>query len=675
MSRSLLFCAVFFLLSIVSYSQEPPIEWGEIPKEDLLMKTFPGDSNATAVVLCDYGVTKMDNDLNLKYERLLRIKILNEKGYKWGTHSISLYTEDNYEDLDDLEAVTYSLDEDGEIVENELDDDNIFEEEVTDERTRYKFTMPALSPGCIIEIRYSIIASSWYFIRDWTFQWEEPVRWSEYRVVMPRTIAYAFVSMGYEPWDIKENTEVTQAFMGNAAASLGGNLVKCNQYRWVVKNIKALRDVPYITTLSDYQNRVEAQLAGYAYRGVGMKRVLQDWNALVKELMDNSSFYDRIEETGDVQDLTTEITKGMTTPKEKLEAIYKWITGSIVWTGEQRVFSENDADDVIEYKKGNSADIAFLLLSMLKSAGIEGDPVILSTRGNGKIQDLYPIVSQFNLTIARVKIGSDIYYIDATDELRPLDELPKKILNVRGLVIKSGKPEWVTISAKDADDVKAVVNMNIADDGSLSSDIEVVYGKYSSLSIRRDLEDESETDLAKDLFDTEESGFTIDSIQVSDKDDINLPVKIKAWLSSPEYIQSAGDMMYLNPVIFHRLKDNPFKAGKRQFPVDYSYPSSETVVTNIRIPSSMELKEEYPSRSFRVSSNISYKRNSKSSDQEMQIISKFDIKKSVVSSRDYSRLKDFYSRLVSTEADMVVLGTRAAAGEPNTVGMQSESEK
>ncbi len=674
MSRSLITLLILLTMFGIAKAQEPPIEWGEVPMEDLLMTTFPGDSNASAVILCDYGVSKLDNDINIEYTRLLRIKILNEKGYEYGTHSISLYTEDDDEYLDDLEAVTYKLDQDGEITEYELDDDNIFEEEISETRTNYKFTMPALSPGCIIDIKYSIIENNLTFLRDWTFQWEEPVVWSEYRVIIPQIISYAFVSMGYEPWAIKENTEVTQAFMGNAAAYLGGNIVKCSQYRWVVKNIPALRDVPYITTLSDYQNKVQAQLAGYAVRGVGIKKVLQDWSTVVKELLDNKYFGHAIDVTGDVEDLTKEITKGLTNPREKLEAIYNWITRSIVWDGRQRVFSDNDVDDVLEYKKGNSADITFLLLSMLKSAGIEGDPMILSTRGNGKIQDLYPIISQFNLTIARVKIGSETFLIDATDPLRPPGQVPQKILNVRALAVKKGPLQWQDILTDVTDDRKGIVNVFIYEDGTLTADAEVRYGVYQSLSLRNDLKDENETDLAKSLFDTESSGLNIDSVQISNKEEINSPLVVKAWFSSSGYIQHGGDMMYFNPILVNRTKDNPFKSEKREFPIDYSYPRNETLVTNIHFPASLELKDKFEFKNFGTG-DFHYKRDSDETDDGIQIVSYFSIKKPQIVSLHYKRLKEFYSHKISSDSEMMVLGPKAADNEIKAAGLKESGNQ
>lgn len=645
---------LIFLSSGFSFSQEPKIEWGKVPLEDLQMTSFPDDSNATAVILYDYGESKFNGDLDIVFQRYLRIKILNKKGYRLGTQSITLFTYDHTEMLSDLDAVTYSLDENNEIVKTELDNSDVFEEEPADKYTSYKFTMPALKPGCVIDIRYKIISTSIYFLQDWIFQWDEPVIWSEYKAIIPQAIIYAFVTSGFEPWYIQNIIQVQQVFRGKANGYLGANPVECNQYRWVVHRARALRDEPYITTISDYENRLQSQLASYSFLNFGTKRVLEDWKTVLKTLLDLNSFEDKIEVTGDVEDLTSEITKGLTTPEEKLDTIYSWITKSIVWNKEQRVFADQDVDDVIEYKKGNSAEITFLLLSMLKSAGIDGDPVILSTRGNGKIQDLYPIVSQFNLTIARVVIGSRTYYIDATNPLRPLGVMPEKILNVKGLVVKPGEPQWVFLSSPEADSEKTIVNLTLNDDGSLTSEIETAYGKYQSLSIRKKLNDESETELVKDLLKTKSQGLDIDSVKIFNKEDINSPLIMKAWISSTEYSQQGGDRLYLNPNLVHRIADNPFKDREREFPVDYAYPSTETIVTNIKIPKDYELNEKYDDKHYVISNKLSYKRVAQVTGSHVQIICRIDIRESRIKPSYYKRLKYFYSEMIAAESEMLV---------------------
>jgi transglutaminase-like putative cysteine protease len=659
MNRFFTVSGLLFAVGTILFAQQPPVKWEEIPLSELQMTSFEKDPDASAVILCDYGESKFDDDLNIVYARHLRIKILNENGYEWGTHSISLYTGDSIERLDELEGITYHLNENGEIIQSELDSDDIFKEKVTDNRTKYKFTMPALKPGCIVDIHYRIITNSISYMRDWTFQRSEPVVWSEYRIISPMSIAYATVISGNEPWEVMDETETQQIFRGRAASILGKDLVKCRLQRYAVKNIPALRNEPYITTLNDYANKLSVQLSGYAFPGRGKTQVLQDWKTLANRLLEINSFGKSIDVTGDVKSLTAEVTKGLTSPEEKMIAIYNWIARSVVYNEVESIFSDSDVDDVIELKKGNVADVAFLLLSMLKSAGIQGDPVILSTRSNGKIQELYPIYSQFNYVIARAYAGSKTYLLDATDPYRPYDILPPDILNVRALVVKENKPEWIFISAVKENLHKTLINASIEADGSVKAEIEDLYGEYRSLSLRRSKEGKSEMDIAAEIYNPESSGFIIDSVKISAMDSLNLPLKVKISVSSDHYSQPGGEFIYFNPVMVHRMKDNPFKTQIRKFDIDYAYPRGHVIIVNIKLPDGYEIKENFNKREFTVGKSATFKRISQVDENGVQIIYRTDIKDATIKAANYKKLKDFYSGIISAQSEMIVIGPKA----------------
>ena len=650
---------IFLIGSSFIYSQDPPIKWGEIPMVDLEMKSYPKDSNATAVILCDYGESNIDDDFNVAFSRIMRVKILNSNGYKWGTHSINLYTKNHMEKIYDIEGVTYNLDDNGKIIKTELDDDDIFEEEIDDNNTRYRFTMPNLKPGCVVETRYKIISQSLFLIHDWTFQHDEPVEWSEYRVFFPPNVVYAGVYAGYEPWYAKQTLEVDKHY-GAPASNILGEMVKCHEFRYVVKDAPAIRKEPYITTTDDYVNKVDLQLAGYYFPGSEKKDVLGDWESLVSELVDNDNFYDEIDVTGDVEETAAKITKGLNTPEEKMKAIYDWVAKSIVWDGNNRVTADNDVDDVLELKKGSNSEITFLLLSLLKSVSIEGYPVILSTRDNGKIQQLYPIIFQFNYCVAKVVIGNKSYFLDATNPMRPMDLLPKKILGVRGLVIRDGnKPvEWVTFAANKNNENKTLINVKINKDGSLTGVVDDVYGEYKSLSVREDINNKKDIDYAKELFNSESEGFSVDSVSILNKDSLDVPLKIKSQISSSTYAQKSGDMIYLNPFMVHRLKENPFKTKVRKFPVDYAYPTSLVIVMNFELPDGYELKEPLSKKGYYLENDIAYTRQMMVNDNRIQILSKMDIKKSKISPDDYEKLKNIYTKIVSAQSEQLVIGPK-----------------
>jgi len=675
--KSFLFLLISFILPRISLAQQPPIEWGKISNEDLQMSSYPQDTNATAVILCDYGETHFNDKANLEFNRHRRVKILTPAGYDWATHSVVLYTKKSMEWIGDIEGMTYSLDENGNIIETELDDDDIYEEEIDDERTRYKFTLPALKPGCIIEFKYKIEATSLWAVRDWQFQHDEPVVWSEYRIRYPRCIAYACVTRGYELWTINEVQEVTQPFRGEAVAYFGDGLVKCTQQRWAVRNARALRDEPFVTTMDDYINEVEIQLAGYSFPNTGKREVLMTWKSLIDDLLDSDYFYGKIDDGSDIEELTAEIIKKLSSPEEKLKAIYNWVAKSIVWSGEEWVYARQDVDDVIEYKKGNSAEITFLLISLLKSAGITAEPVILSTRVNGRIQNLYPIISQFNYVITQAKIGAQIYYLDATNPLRPFDLIPFKILNVSGLVIKKGgQPEWIGISSKKPNIRKTFISVNVNEDGLINADIEESYSDYKALSIRSDFDEREEIDIIKNLYDSESSGLSVDSLLIEAKDSITVPLKIKSRISSENYCLTSGDIIYYNPSMIHRLKENPFKSAERSFPIDYGHPSSYVFIENITIPENFEVKESLTEKSFKVSPNIgSYTRHVMVENNHIQVLCKFEINESIINSKFYDQLKSFYAKIVASQGEQFVFTRKIDPGASERINDRTGIQK
>ncbi len=656
---------VYLFLTVLSVSviaQNAPIEWGEIPKADLEMKTFPQDSNASAVILCDYGESKFDNQLNLVFYHHIRIKILTEKGFGWGTHSVVIVTGDKAEDIDDIEGITYSLDDKGEIVKNELDDDEIFEEKVTDTRTRYRFTLPGLKPGCVIEYRYTIKTDRWNYIRDWDFQHSEPVLWSEYRVQFPkRSFGFAFAKQGYEYWEVDDENEVSQIFESPASGYLGEKIVNCILRRWVVKNAPAIRDEPFVTTTDDYINKVEIQLAGYSLIGTGVRKYLNEWDVLIKELLESDKFGEAIDVTGDVEKLAAEITKDITSPLEKMKAIYNWVSKSIVSTSQNRVFIDKEVDDVLELKKGSNAEITILLLSLLKAADILAEPVILSTRDNGKIQDMYPMISQFNYVMARAQIDSKPYYLDATNPLRPYDLLPVRVLNVKGLVIKPGSIHWITFISDKLNQSKSHIDLTMKEDGSLTGKLEDSFSEYKSLSIRSDLSNKKDIDIAKEELGTESLGLKIDSVEISGKDSLNLPIFIRAHISSPDYVQQNNGIIYLNPYLIHRLKNNPFKLKDRKFPVDFSYIKSETQIINVAIPGGYEVKEALTDKFFQVKNFISFSRLVSVENNMMTVVNKLDIKSSVIPEYFYNELRAFFSQIVDLQSEQIVLAPKPVA--------------
>jgi hypothetical protein len=140
--------------------------FGEISKAELEMKECDFDNKAEAVVLLDDGVLEFSSDLELK--RRLRIKILNSKGMKWANVHLRYRSEKNAENISKLDAQTYNLDANGNIVISKVEGKLVYEKKINKKYSEKIFTFPDVKVGSIIEYKFrhsGVGLIDWYFQR------------------------------------------------------------------------------------------------------------------------------------------------------------------------------------------------------------------------------------------------------------------------------------------------------------------------------------------------------------------------------------------------------------------------------------------------------------------------------------------------------------------------------
>jgi hypothetical protein len=383
---------------------------------------------------------------------------------------------------------------------------------------------------------------------------------------------------------------------------------------------------------------------------------LKTWDAVIKEMLDDKEFGKMSEATGKVRDLTETVIAGKETPLSKLTTIYDYVRNTIVWDGKRRVHGGGSLNDVLESKKGNSGDINLLLTAMLRSAGIEAHPVILSTRANGQVVEMYPMLSKFNTTVVRARASGNEYILDATDPLRKYDLIPTSILNVRALVIKAGAVEWITISSPKKYIHRAAATLTVDTTGEVRGTLESVDEEYSALAKRRDLREKKPVEIARTVFSTEKTGLTIDSVTVTGRDSLEGPLRISAQVTGATYAQVSGDFIYLNPAVLDRLTTSPFKLKDRKFPVDMSYRRTIVDVTNLKIPAGYEVTELPFSMRFSVGAEeAKYSRESAAEGGVIQVMTKMVFNTTTFQPSSYAVLKDFYEKIVAAESNQIVL--------------------
>jgi len=138
------------------------------------------------------------------------------------------------------------------------------------------------------------------------------------------------------------------------------------------------------------------------------------------------------------------LTKGLTSNEDKLHAIFNDVALHIHYVGLEfgiGRYQPHAADDVLSNEYGDCKDKHTLLAALLKAAGIEAWPVLISS--NRELDPKLPSPAQFNHAITLVSLGDKLIWMDSTEEVAPVGVLMLPLRNKQALAIPNGKPAYL----------------------------------------------------------------------------------------------------------------------------------------------------------------------------------------------------------------------------------------
>ena len=633
---------------------KPPIKWGDVPEAHLQMTRYDADTTAAAVVLADYADVYFDENFELIYDRHRRIKILSEAGYEWGTVLIPVHTRDGLQKISAVRGQTFTLDERGRVQRHKLGRKSIFTEDADGTLEHTRFTLPALAPGAVIEYSYRLRSRNPVLLEGWQFQTSEPTLYSEYRVEIPAGFEYVTAMRGGLSFSVQEEEP--------------SPLKHFVRYRWVMEAVPALREEPFMTTPKNFRAAIEFQLKAVEHPRFGQIQFWSTWETVAKELLDLPSFGQLLGPTRRVRQAAEEQTAGLTDDEARLRALYDYVRTTIAWNEGMGFIADQDPDEVLRTQRASSPETAFLLVALLRAAGFEAHPLLVSTRSHGTVIEAYPLLSQFNDVLVWARAGGQEYVLDATDPLRPYDLLPTDVLSTRGFVVDERAPRWVTLDATGRAVEQVAVEAALAEDGTFTGTLQASNAGYSALDRRHAFRSMPEpTAFARTAYLGDLDDVTISSAEVMRADDVEAAFKTTAAFTAPGYAQTAGDFLYLNPVVLGRVGENPLRPATRTFPIDFAHPRQHIYTLRLRLPEGYTV-EEVP-RDIRLPLPLQgghYLRAITHDGEMLTVQSQLLFSRAVFPPDVYRDLRAFYARLVASEADQIVL--RRAEAAPSETG-------
>lgn len=608
----ILFSIVIGFLATVTVAQN--YDFGKVSPTEVAATSDPDFPDANAVVLYRYVNTYLGNYVEVHE----RIKIFNEEGFDKAQITIP------YADVGKVKGATYNY-ENGQVVETKLDKDLIFTDEVIKGIDIKKFTFPNVKAGSVLELFYTSKKGT---LKDISLQYDIPIK----------KIVVKITNRSQAQTEILQNP---RAFLNVNRKRDGGQTIIS------ASNVVPLEEENYVYDMDMYRHYLKINLISLTDT-----YTFSNWKTLFGTLMDNSDFKYALKKKNIYKDDVQALMSGVTDPIEKMEKIYNYLRNYMKWDGSYGMYPAKSIKDLYNAKEGSMADINALFISMLESVDIDADPVFVSTKLNGI--PLTASLSAFNGLIAGVKMDGKLYLFDVACNLSSFDDLDPGLRNWKGAYIdqKDRTFDWVDLMSSEMAMRSVMASIEIDEDLVAVGKAREHNAGYYAASAKHRLKDLSETEM-DDILSYDMEGLEVMEVRSNEKGkDLDFDFDF-------EYENGVDEIdgkLYLSPLLFFGMQENPFQKDERLYPIDFGYAFRNQAMLNLKIPEGYQVESvPSPTKLVLPDDRGSFIYRISANGQTVQVSTVFQINESVLPHDSYTMVKEFFKARMEKEQEQLVL--------------------
>ncbi len=649
--RKQLLTTFLLLYFSVSFAEKEIPKFGDIDQADLQLKECEFDKDAEAYKLISYRNVHFDilaDNFEIISETRVRIKILKQKGLDEANIKIRFYSQSNYETINGVSGLTYNLNNAGNIVKTKLEKSSIFVKKLTDRLSEVSFTMPDVKVGSVFEYKFTDRQRSIQNLDDWYFQADIPTRISKYSILYPSIFRFTTQLLAYQ--DVDQNSEIVNDNIIYHGSTVSNH---SEEKTYILRNVPALTDEPFMGAKKDYLQRVVSQLSRIQYPDGEVDNIMSSWPKLTTELLDEEDFGLQLKKNLPHTQSLDEQLKSATDDYHKMTLIHDFVRKNMNWNGGEAIYSSQGIKSAWDKKSGSNAELNFILIDLLRDAGLKAFPLLVSTKDNGTVNTIYPFLGQFNNVMTLVLIGEQKYILNAADKYNPANLIPYDVLGNWGFVVDEKNGGWITLeNAKDKWETTVLLFARVDSNNVLKGNASVnSYGYAKNPRAKDWIENKSSF---SDHFTGTGSGIKVKNIQVKNEKIDSLPLEQKFEFEDP--LSSSGDYKYFSLNLFQGLEKNPFIADERKTDINFNYPKSYMIVGKINIPEGYEF-EGLPKNMKMITpdTTIIMERLIQQGTNSIDFRINIDFTKSLYAAGDYGYFHEFYKQLFNKLNEQIVI--------------------
>ena len=282
-----------------------------------------------------------------------------------------------------------------------------------------------------------------------------------------------------------------------------------------------------------------------------------------------------------------EITRGLSTERQKIQAIYQWVSRHIRYVYAHvgvGGWVPRPADQILETRWGDCKDHVTILESLLKAVGVDSSPALINSGESYTLPEL-PVLNPLNHVITYVPAINT--FLDSTAEFAPIGVLPFSIAGKPALNAATGEVLYTPASHPSRDRTHTRTVMRVKADGSIEGQATAElkgaheYSSRVSRANQRDREQAALIDKMLSRFHETGSG----EVEAPDPADLSVPWVLHSTFTLDPLVNVPGPSAMTIPVgvapgdIRDMLTDKPLANRRFQAACAASHLLEETEIT------------------------------------------------------------------------------------------------
>jgi hypothetical protein len=646
----LLFLAIILIATTLrpNKSVSAGDEWQPITQEELKMTSVPEAPGAPAI----YLYRQVDrNDQEAHEYNYLRVKILTEEGRKQADVEIPFFkTEAN---IHGIKART--IRPDGSIANF---DGKVYEKTIVKARgvkfLAKTFTLPDVQAGSIIEYHYT---------RDW----DQGIYFREAHWILAEELYTRFAKFSLKP---------ISSFVIRWSWPLGlppGTNPPKDEHGSVnmeTHNIPAFQIEDYMPPENELKMRVD-----FIYsEGNDEKEPEKFWKKEGKTQNDRVENF--VGKRKAMEQAVAQIVGTGDSPEVKLQKIYarvqqiRNISFEVEKTEQEQKREKmreiNNVEDLWKNGYGNGRQITWLFLGLVRAAGLEAYPVLVSRRDQYFFKPNLMNTGQLNDNVVLVKVNGTELYFDPGTPFTPYGLLPWSETGVTGLRLDKDGGSWIKTSLPAGSDsmIERKASLKLIDTGALEGKIIVTYTGLEALGKRLEERNEDDTNRKKYLEDqVKESipiGIDVELVNKPDWQSSSRPLVAEFDLKVPGWVSGAGRRALMPVGLFGGMEKRVFEHANRTHPIYFPFPSERADDVTIDLPLDWQVNN-IPSVQDIDAKAAVYKIKIENNKGTLHMTRRVNLDLLMVESKLYPALRAFFQAVKTGDEQQIVLQPGVAA--------------